>query len=682
MVGSTLNIPKTRPRIVRNCSSSLVPTNTHDVQLLRLLSLPVSHQMVAYVAAFTNALVGDNLRVRSPTDSNESIEEEYYPRKQRSQRSSNLPKLEAFIHHVCKRSALSTPTLMTSLIYLSRLRSRMPNKAAGKRSLLSFASRESHRFVDPALPGTAHRIFLAALIVAAKFVNDSTLKNKVWTDTAALFPLDEVNLMEKQLLFLLDFDLAFNEEEAIWHFQPIFELMGDVVKTNEGYNRLFDRSSVQSDNRPLSSVMLTAQGSGTFNGAGGRGEVPASIKKSEKRPAATFVKSQRPSEERVRVRESAVRRVTQGSQERMARVASYSGVVDSSTSAIVAPPRVSSRVIPDNVSTSSSTLSLNLPNAKRTSNGSLLSAVLSRGPSTDSVASTVSTSSTAGTTSSSDLYNLSSSARSSTSIGSMTSAEDESALRVRIEAKECSDIEMESGDSASIPFLPPPTVDMTGIGAGGAIGAAKMKKAKEAMTESQIKKRSFSWARRRAGSASNPTQDFSHPAQPTAAFRPSEIQHVRPRVLAKSFRAHVAAPSQSSEILRPRPTVTFGSSSTTAINHHSQTSRAHHSTGSQHQFQPQPQTQSRQQHYSALRHHQARPSTTSVNHASRHSSTATIVPSGTKSSARRSSFIRNASASSNGASSMGLSVSLSIGASIRNFLTGGTGSNGSGSDHV
>jgi G1/S-specific cyclin PLC1 len=46
---------------------------------------------------------------------------------------------------------------------------------------------------------TRHRVFLATLIVAAKYLNDSSPKNKHWTRYAAIFSLAEVSLMEKQV---------------------------------------------------------------------------------------------------------------------------------------------------------------------------------------------------------------------------------------------------------------------------------------------------------------------------------------------------------------------------------------------------------------------------------------------------------------------------------------------------
>ncbi len=70
------------------------------------------------------------------------------------------------------------------------------------------------------IPCTRHRVFLATLIVAAKYLNDSSPKNKHWEGFAGMFDLAEINLMEKQLLILLDYDLRFDEHEACRLFEP------------------------------------------------------------------------------------------------------------------------------------------------------------------------------------------------------------------------------------------------------------------------------------------------------------------------------------------------------------------------------------------------------------------------------------------------------------------------------
>ncbi|KAK3316032.1 hypothetical protein B0H66DRAFT_478499 [Apodospora peruviana] len=129
-----------------------------------------------------------------------------------------IPSLEEFITHLVTSSNVQVPTLMSTLVYLNRLKSRLQPMAKGLRC-------------------TTHRIFLAALILAAKYLNDSSPKNKHWASYSVVsnsaytfgFSRTEVNLMEKQLLFLLDWELRITPDDLYRELEPFLApIRGEV----------------------------------------------------------------------------------------------------------------------------------------------------------------------------------------------------------------------------------------------------------------------------------------------------------------------------------------------------------------------------------------------------------------------------------------------------------------------
>ncbi|KAI8642545.1 hypothetical protein BD408DRAFT_416409 [Parasitella parasitica] len=102
---------------------------------------------------------------------------------------NNPMPLRTYIEVVVKKSRMDTGTILTSLCYARRLRRKLFNTSRG-------------------MECTHHRIFLATLIIATKYIHDSAIKNKYWVDySSQLFSGSEINLMEKQLLQLLDYNL-------------------------------------------------------------------------------------------------------------------------------------------------------------------------------------------------------------------------------------------------------------------------------------------------------------------------------------------------------------------------------------------------------------------------------------------------------------------------------------------
>ncbi|KAJ5403509.1 hypothetical protein N7509_003380 [Penicillium cosmopolitanum] len=168
----------------------------------------VSREMVTHLARQAARVIRCEAHVTNTVNQNGQPTPPSTPPMEDSDSLPPLPTIESFIASLVARSQVQVPTLMSSLVYLGRLQARLPPVAKGMRC-------------------TVHRIFLASLILAAKNLNDSSPKNKHWARYTAVkgyegfgFSLPEVNLMERQLLFLLDWETRVTEEDLFIHLEP------------------------------------------------------------------------------------------------------------------------------------------------------------------------------------------------------------------------------------------------------------------------------------------------------------------------------------------------------------------------------------------------------------------------------------------------------------------------------
>ncbi|KAG7145713.1 PHO85 cyclin-1 like protein [Verticillium longisporum] len=120
-----------------------------------------------------------------------------------------LPPLDSFILHLSATPKITTPILMTTIVYLPRLKARLQ--------------------LCQGSPYTCHRIFLVVLILSVKHHDDTPYTNKTWAylshivtqEYAFRLSCDGINLMERQVLLLLDWNVGVSERDLFTALMPL-----------------------------------------------------------------------------------------------------------------------------------------------------------------------------------------------------------------------------------------------------------------------------------------------------------------------------------------------------------------------------------------------------------------------------------------------------------------------------
>lgn len=169
--------------------ASLVDPAVHSPALLELLEIKLSRPIIEYVVDCTADAVNYAMGRPSSSKRGRSIA-----------RHSDYTPFTSFVTKVLTRAEVSIPTLLVTLVYINRAK---PH--------LQIALEE----------WACERVFLGALVIANKYLNDSTLKNVQWAFCTGVFGKRDIGRIEREFLQVLDFELSISEDDILSHHDSL-----------------------------------------------------------------------------------------------------------------------------------------------------------------------------------------------------------------------------------------------------------------------------------------------------------------------------------------------------------------------------------------------------------------------------------------------------------------------------
>ncbi|KAI9446568.1 hypothetical protein H4582DRAFT_1906658 [Lactarius indigo] len=160
--------------------ASLVPAATHQQALLELVDQKLSRPIIEYL-------------IDSVVETGSAF--------------------ATMVNNVVTRAEVEMPVILATLVYLDRAKPHLHI------ALEEWAN---------------ERVFLGALIVASKYLNDSSLKNVHWAVCTGVFGKRDIGRIEREFLDVLDFELSITEDDLMAHHDSVMSLVLPTHRHSHG----------------------------------------------------------------------------------------------------------------------------------------------------------------------------------------------------------------------------------------------------------------------------------------------------------------------------------------------------------------------------------------------------------------------------------------------------------------
>ncbi|TFY78388.1 hypothetical protein EWM64_g5624 [Hericium alpestre] len=174
-------------------SASLVDPASHSPAILELIDVKLDRNIIEYLIDTVVETVDYALGRPSHSRRGRSLH-----------RHSEGSSFATTVKNVLQRAEVEIPVVLATLVYLDRAKPHLHI------TLEEWAN---------------ERVFLGALIVASKYLNDSSLKNVHWAVCTGLFGRRDIGRIEREFLDVLDWELAVSESDILAHHHTIMSLV-------------------------------------------------------------------------------------------------------------------------------------------------------------------------------------------------------------------------------------------------------------------------------------------------------------------------------------------------------------------------------------------------------------------------------------------------------------------------